>query len=251
MGSAEQVEQSMPWQVLKSAIGMAKGGPLRNALDQLWGALGLERSPAQSRVAFTIAVITLAAKMSKADGVASDVEAETFDRVFVVPDDERANVKRLFQLASQDIAGYDSYARQIAGHLADEPEVKMSVLECLFHIACADGVLHPAENDFLAEVARLFGLSSTEFQAIRRAFVRDLDGPYEILGLPSDASETEIKARYRELVKRHHPDTLVSKGVPEEFLIAAERRLVAITGAYEAIEKERGLRASRSAETHS
>ena len=238
----------MPWQVLKSAIGMAKGGPLRNALDQLWGALGLERTPAQSRVAFTIAVVTLAAKMSKADGVSSEIEAETFDRVFVVPDDERGNVSRLFQLASQDIAGYESYARQIAGHLPEEPDVKISVLECLFHIACADGVLHPAENDFLAEVARLFGLTATEFQAIRRAFVREADGPYEILGLPPDASDAQVKARYRELVKRHHPDALVSKGVPEEFLVAAERRLAAITSAYEAIEKERGLRASRGAE---
>lgn len=238
----------MPWQVLKSAIGMAKGGPLRNALDQLWGALGIERTRAQSRIAFTIAVITLAAKMSKADGVSTEIEAETFDRVFVVPDDERGNVTRLFQLASQDVAGYESYARQIANHLADEPDVKMSVLECLFHIACADGVLHPAEHDFLAEVARLFGVRASEFQSIQRAFVRDPDGPYEILGLAANASDDEIKARYRELVKMHHPDALISKGVPKEFLIAAERRLAAITGAYEAIEKERGKRATRSVE---
>ncbi|MEQ1650861.1 MAG: TerB family tellurite resistance protein [Hyphomicrobium sp.] len=238
----------MPWQELKSALGMAKGGPLRNALDQLWGAFGLERSPAQSRVAFTIAVITLAAKMSKADGVSSEIEAEVFDRVYIVPDDERANVMRLFQLASQDIAGYETYARQIAGHLEGEPEVKVSVLECLFHIACADGVLHPAENDFLGEVAQIFGLKATEFQSIRRAFVRDADGPYEILGLAPDATDQAIKARYRELVKKHHPDALVSKGVPPEFLIAADRRLAAITAAFDAIEAERGRRVPKALE---
>lgn len=222
---------------------MAKGGALRNALDQLWGTIGPDRQPAQSRVAFTIAVITLAAKMSKADGVSSDIEAEVFDRVYVVPDDERANVKRLFQLASQDIAGFESYARQIAKHLEDEPAVRMSVIECLFHIACADGVLHPKENDFLAEVARLLGFTATEYQSIRRAFVRDPDGPYEILGLASDASDDELKARYRELVKLHHPDTLISKGVPPEFMIAAEKRLAAVTTAFDAILKERGRRA--------
>jgi DnaJ like chaperone protein len=238
----------MPWQVLKSALGMAKGGPLRNALDQLWGAFGIEKTPAQAHIAFTIAVITLAAKMSKADGVSTRVEAETFDRMFVVPDDERDNVTRLFQLASQDIAGYETYARQIAAHLKDEPELKTSVLECLFHVACADGVLHPSENDFLAEVARVFGLSSTEYLAIRRAFVRDPDGPYEVLGVAHDISDAELKAHYRELVKRHHPDTLMSKGVPAEFLIAAERRLAAITTAYDAIEKERGRRSVRDAE---
>ncbi|MEQ1670339.1 MAG: TerB family tellurite resistance protein [Hyphomicrobium sp.] len=241
----------MPWQELKSALGMAKGGPLRNALDQLWGAFGIEKSPAQSRVAFTIAVITLAAKMSKADGVSSEIEAEVFDRVYVVPDSERANVTRLFQLASQDVAGYEIYARQIAGHLEDEPEVKASVLECLFHIACADGVLHPAEHDFLGEVARIFGIRATEFQSIRRAFVHDPDGPFEILGLAPDATDQQIKARYLELVKMHHPDGLISKGVPPEFLIAAERRLAAVTTAYEAIQLERGKRAPRALEGRS
>jgi DnaJ like chaperone protein len=238
----------MPWQDLKSALGMAKGGPLRHAVDQLWGALGLERSPAQSRIAFTIAVITLAAKMSKADGVSTELEARVFDDVFVVPDEERSNVARLFQLASQDIAGFDSYARQVANHLDSEPELKMSVLECLFHVACADGVLHPAENDFLSEVSRIFGLTATEFQSIRRAFVRDVDGPYETLGVAPDTSDAEIKSRYRELVKRHHPDGLVSKGVPREFLIASERRLAAITAAYEEIEAERGRRATQALE---
>lgn len=245
---AEQIRISMPWQELKSALGLTKGGALRTAFDSVWGVLGFERTPAQSRVAFTIAVITLAAKMSKADGVASEIEAEAFDQVYVVPEEEHDNVKRLFQLASQDVAGYETYARQIASQLADEPEVKTSVLECLFHIACADGVLHPAENDFLAEVARIFGLSATEFQAIRRCYVRDPDGPYEVLGLAADATDDDIKKRYRDLVKRHHPDGLVSKGIPPEFLCASERRLAAITAAYEAIQLERGWRAARALE---
>ena len=238
----------MPWQVLKSALGMATNGA-RAALDQLWGVLGVKCTPAQSRIAFTIAVITLAAKMSKADGVASEVEAEAFDQVYVVPDDEHDNVKRLFQLASQDVAGYETYARQIASHLEHEPELKTSVLECLFHIACADGILHPAENDFLAEVARIFGFTATEFQSIRRCYVRDPDGPYETLGLAADATDAELKRRYHELVKRHHPDALVSKGVPPGFLVAAEKRLAAITAAYEIIQTERGRRAKRALET--
>lgn len=239
----------MPWQDLKNAIGLTKGGPLRNALDQLWGALGIERSPARSRVAFTIAVITLAAKMSKADGVSSDVEAETFDAVFVVPDSERGNVKRLFALAAQDVAGYDSYARQIAGHLEDEPDLKVSVLECLFNVACADGVLHPAEDEFLSDVASIFGISSVDFKAISRAFVRDPDSPYEIMGVAPNAGDDDLKARYRQLVKCHHPDALVAKGVPPEFLLAAERRLAAVTAAYEAIQSERGRRATRALES--
>ncbi len=238
----------MPWQDIKKALRLSKGGPVRHALDQMWGALGIERSPARSRVAFTIAVVTLAAKMSKADGVSLDVEAEAFDQIYVVPESERGNVKRLFNLAAQDVAGYQSYARQIAGHLNNEPELKISVLECLFHIACADGVLHPAEDEFLADVADIFEISQTDFKAIRRAFVHDPDSPYEILGVAANASDDDIKARYRQLVKCHHPDMLASKGVPPEFLRTAERRLAAITAAYEAVQTERGKRATRALE---
>lgn len=244
----ERQHTLMPWQELKNALGMAKGGALRNAFDHFWGKLGFDLTPATSRTAFTVAVIMLAAKMSKADGVSSEIEAEAFRQVYVVPDEERDNVCRLFRLASQDIAGYETYARQIADQLTDEPDIKASVLECLFHIACADGVLHPAENDFLGEVARIFGLTATEFQSMRRAYVRDLEGPYEILGLAPDAGDAEIKARYRELVKRHHPDALVAKGVPKEFLVSAERRLTAITTAYDEIARERGFKASQPME---
>ncbi len=238
----------MPWQVIKNAVRLTKGGPVRKVLEQIWGAISLDRTPAQSRVAFTIAVITLAAKMSKADGVSLDVEAEAFDQVYLVPERERANVKRLFNLAAQDVAGYQSYARQIASHLRGEPDLRISVLECLFHIACADGVLHPAEDEFLAEVAAIFEISTRDFKAIRRTFVRDPDSPYEILGIAADASEDELKTRYRQLVKHHHPDALAAKGVPPEFLRTAERRLAVITDAYEAIQIERGRRAARALE---
>ena len=239
----------MPWQDLKSAVSLAKGGPIRNALDTLWGNFGGERTQAQSRIAFTIAVITLAAKMSKADGVSSAVEAEAFDQVYVVPAEERANVKRLFALASQDVAGYESYAHQIAGHLKGDPDLRVSVIECLFHIACADGVLHPGEDAYLTRVAEIFELSTREFRAIRRAFVHDPDSPYDILSVSPSATDQEIKARYRELVKSHHPDRLAAKGVPPEFLAAAEKRLAAITSAYEAIQVERGKRATRALES--
>ena len=152
-------------------------------------------------------------------------------------------------VAAQDVAGYDHYARQIASHLQDELDLKVSVLECLFHVACADGILHPAEDTFLGDVARMFELPDADFKAIRRAFVRDPDSPYEILGVSPRATDDEVKARYRQLVKCHHPDALVARGVPPEFLRAAEHRLSAVTAAYEAIQIERGNRATQALES--
>ncbi|MET0407623.1 MAG: DnaJ family molecular chaperone [Hyphomicrobium sp.] len=240
----------MAWQFLKNAV-VAYGGGLRSAIDHMKEAFGFdgEGTPAQSRVAFTIAVVALAAKMSKADGVSLPIEAEAFKRQFKVPESECAHVRMLYQLAARDVAGYETYAAQIARILEGQDEIKISVLECLFHIASADGVLHPDEDRYLAHVAEIFGLSEGEFRCVRRGFVVEADSPYEVLHVSPQASNKEIKARYRELVKGHHPDALVSRGVPPEFLAGAERRLAAITSAYDAILEERGQRAQRELES--
>lgn len=241
----------MSWQFLKNAVAATYGGGLRTALDAFKGSLGIDgaRSPAQSRVAFTIAVVALAAKMSKADGVSLPVEAQAFERQFSVPDSERAHVRRLYQLASQDVAGYEAYAAQVGRLLEDQPDLKVSVMECLFHVASADGVLHPEEDRYLGHVAEILGLSQQEYRCVRRGFVIDADSPYEVLNVSPVASDKDIKARYRDLVKSHHPDALVAKGVPPEFLAGAERRLAAITSAYEEILSERGLRTERALES--
>lgn len=242
----------MPWTYLRNALSAARDGGIRDALDRLKDTLGLETSdtPVTSRVAFTMAVVSLAAKMSKADGVSSPVEAEAFERQFAIPDSEHANVKRLFRLAAQDTAGFEVYATQIARMLANDKQLKISVLECLFHIASADGILHPDEDAYLARVGEIFELTGPEFRCVRRGFVYDPDSPYEVLDIAPKASDADLKARYRELVKTHHPDALVAKGVPPEFLAGAQRRLAAITSAYEEILAERGKRVERALERH-
>jgi DnaJ like chaperone protein len=239
----------MSWKTITHALGLEKAGSLRDALSAVWTRLGLdrlaERTPAHRTAAFTIAVTTLAAKMAKADGVALPVEAEAFEQLFEIPPAEEANVKRLYNLASEDVAGYEAYAGKIARMLKDEPELLRAVLECLFHIAAADGVLHPAEDRFLETVAERFGLSRLEFLAIRASFVHDPESPYAILGVAPDASEAEIKAHYRALVREYHPDRLAASGVPEEFRCAAHRRIAAINVAYETVMAQRAAAETR------
>ncbi len=233
----------MTWKAISQAIGLEKGGAVRDALTVVWTRLGLdrlaERTPARRTAAFTIAVTTLAAKMAKADGVALPVEAKAFKALFEIPPGEEANVKRLYDLAKQDVAGYEAYAGKIARLLKDEPELLRAVLECLFHIAAADGVLHPAEDRFLKQVADRFGLSELEFLTIRASFIHDPASPYAILGVTPDVSDADLKVRYRALVREHHPDRLAASGVPPEFRAAADRRLASINAAYEAILAQR------------
>jgi len=234
----------MSWSTIAEAVGMSKGGAVRNAFGSLMRGLGLggdgAEAPADQQAAFTMAVIGLAAKMAKADGVTVKAEVDAFERCFTVPPGEAANVRRLFNLATQDVAGFESYAKQIRKLLGDDPDMLQGVLECLFHVASADGVLHAAEEAYLHSVAGLLGFDDREFAAIRRLFVLDPGSPYDIIGIAPEATDAELKRRHRELVLDHHPDRLVARGVPPEFVASAERKLAAINAAYDSILKERG-----------
>ena len=210
---------------------------LAEAVDPWWPALArfLRPKPVHQTAAFSAAVIALAAKMAKADGVAVVVECESFERFLEPSPEEIPRIRRLYQQASQDTAGFEIYAANIARMLKDEPDLKVNVLECLLMVACADGILHPAEEAFLRTVGHAFDISCDEFKRIRAPFVRDMTDPYDILGVARSASPQEIRSRYLVLVQRFHPDRLTARGAQAALVKAATVKLAAINAAYEAV----------------
>lgn len=220
---------------------MAEGGALRGALDAILCGFGIGDCKTTNEVAFTAAVIALSAKMAKADGVATRIEVEAFERLFKPPPGELANVRRLFDLATRDVAGYESYARQIAKLLSDEPRLKRDVYDGLFHIAAADGVLHADEEVYLRRVGEIFGYDEAEYRSIRALFVHDPDDAYTVLGVSPDITDEALKTHYRALVRENHPDVLSARGVPGQFIDIATRKIAAINSAYNEIARERGL----------
>lgn len=192
------------------------------------------------KVAFSVALIALSAKMAKADGVVTDHEVRAFYQFFAVPPHEMRNVARLYDLAKQDTAGFEAYARQMAGLCrgeAHECAMLEDVLDALFHVAKADGVVHEREQKFLARIAEIFEIDEQHFAQIQARHVLDGEAdPYVLLGLPASATVDEIKKRYRQLVAENHPDRLIARGVPEEFIIIANGRLAALNHAYERLE---------------
>jgi DnaJ like chaperone protein len=225
-----------------AAAGLLVGGPVGALVGALAGHFLFDYR-GDPGVTFTIAVIALAGKMAKADGSATEEEFKTFLRIFSVPPQEENNVRRLFNLARQDVAGYEAYAGQIARLFVENPAILEDVLDGLFEIAKADGVLHPAESAFLERVSEIFGFAPNEFRRIRAShFAPELTDPYVILGVSYVAGEDEIRQAYRRLVRENHPDSLIARGVPEEFVKLANDKLASINGAYEKIRSERGLR---------
>jgi DnaJ like chaperone protein len=224
-----------------AAAGLFVGGPIGALVGAVAGHFFLDRD-SDPGVTFTIAIIALAGKMARADGVVTEEEFNIFQRVFGVPQHEEANVRRIFNLARQDMAGFEHYAGQIARLFMGNPAMLEDILDGLFEIAKADGVLHPCEGKFLERVAEIFGFAPGEFRRIRAShFAPELTDPYVILGLSYAADDDELKQTYRRLVRENHPDSLMARGVPAEFIKLANDKLAAINSAYEKICAERGV----------
>ncbi len=235
----------MPWQLTTGLPETATRDTPRarpTLLERLWRILGLDASPRHNSVAFTIALVSLSAKLAKSDGVALKIEAETFERLHDVAPAELVNVRRIFDLAAKDSAGFLAYVQKVADLLSHDRALLHDVLEGLFHIAAADGILHPEEERCLRQTADHFGLSDAEFRSMRALFVHDPDDPYAVLGLTADATDAVLKARFRQLAREHHPDLLIARGVPKEFIAVATAKLAMINAAYSVIAKERDVR---------
>jgi DnaJ like chaperone protein len=237
-----------------------------------------ERRNPSARYNFTLAVVTLGAKLAKSDGPVTKAEIAAFKDVFRVPPEEVGNVGRLFDRARQSATGYEPYAEQLAVMFEDNHAMLDDLIGCLFHVAIADGTIKVEEADFIHRVCRIFGFSESYFQRrleentgftyynqangqphgrqgqhrtqqnhgqqqgkdYRRPADPTLDA-YRMLGLTSAATEKEIKAKYRRLVRENHPDSLLAAGKSKELVTQATDKLARINAAYDVISKERNI----------
>ncbi len=222
------------WSTLSHALHQV-GAAGADMFDRVREAAGGGR---QSReAAISMAVVALAAKMAAADGVVTMSEAATFWRRFDVPEDGRAAIQRLFELAQRDVAGFEAYAQKVHRLFRDDPAVREDILDILYTIAAADGVVHESEQGFLDRVAAIFALDAVRIGRVKARHLAPDGDPYAILGLSPGADSITIRTRYRELVREHHPDRLMARGMPAEFVRIATDRLATINAAYEQIEK--------------
>lgn len=236
MGKPE--ENSDMWNRLSGLVGSfgqrtGLAGSLANLLDpDNW-------LPGGRDAAFTLALIALAAKMAVADGLVTASEERAFRATVEIAHGHEDQVARLFDLAKQDIAGFDHYARKVARFFIDSPDTLEHVLDILFFIATADGMVHEGELSYLRSVSDIFGFDEARFEQLASQHVQLEAGvdPYVVLGLAHNAPLPEIRRVYRLLVAEHHPDRLIARGVPEELIDAATVRMKAINLAYQALTK--------------
>lgn len=231
------------WSRITEALAaLTKGEGLSAVFDKL-------RGRPETSVAFTIAVIALSAKMAKADGLVTRDEVAAFRQVFYIAPEDECAAARVFNLAREDVAGFEDYATRIAAmfRASDQPwgedSVLFDLMEGLFFIANADGEYHPGEDAFLMRVAEIFGMDLVAFRRMRARHVPNATAdPYAVLGVDPGAALDDIRIAWRNEVRSTHPDRMVARGVPEEAVKLAEARLASINAAWDQIQSERGVR---------
>ena len=226
-------------------IGLSLGGPFGMLLGSLIGGkISRARSGAgmgtfaQPQQVFALSLIVLSAKLSKADGQVSREELIAVKDKLKIPDNELDQVGKIFNKAKEESQGYEPYAQQIAQIYRGNLNVLEEVINMLFYIAEADGNVSKSELEMIESISNIFGLTQTQFESIKES--RKSTGksnPYIVLeSNPNDDIQT-IRKKYIKLSKEHHPDLLISKGVPKEVIEESKKKMRAINSAWDQIQK--------------
>ena len=226
-------------------IGFSLGGPFGMLLGSLIGGKmsrsrsgGGFRSFAQPQQIFALSLIVLSAKLSKADGQVSREELIAVKDKLKIPDSELDQVGKIFNKAKEESTGYEPYARQIAEVYKGNLNVLEEVINTLFYIAESDGNVSDKELEMIEDIARIFGLNDIQINGIKESRKSsDKLNPYIVLESKPDDSLDTIRKRYLKLSKEHHPDLLMSKGVPQEVLDESKAKMRAVNSAWSQIQK--------------
>ena len=231
--------------LIGGAIGFSFGGPLGMLLGSFIGgriskagSTLRQSSFQQPQQIFAISLIVLSAKLSKADGQVSKEEIAAIKDKLKIPKSEMAQVGKIFNKAKEESTGYEPYAQQIAQIYKGNSSVLEEVINILFYIAEADGNVSKSELNMMQHIAQIFGLNQVQFNAIKESRKSsDKLNPYIVLESKPEENLQTIRKKYLQLSKEHHPDLLISKGVPQEVIAESKKKMRAINSAWDQVQK--------------
>jgi len=226
-------------------IGLSLGGPFGMLLGSLIGgkiSRAKSRSGfgtfAQPQQIFALSLIVLSAKLSKVDGQVSKEELIAVKDKLRIPENEIDQVGKIFNKAKEESTGYEPYAQQIAQIYKGNINVLEEVINILFYIAEADGNVSQSELKMIEKIGQIFGLTEVQFNSVKESRKSsDKLNPYVVLESNPEDSIENIRKKYLKLSKEHHPDLLMSKGVPQEVINESKAKMRAINSAWGQIQK--------------
>ena len=198
----------------------------------------------QTQAAYFISLFSILGKMSKMDGLVTKDEITVVQNVInrlPMAENEKQFARQVFNEAKDSPYTIEDFATQLYQIIHNQPSLVISFFNLLFEIAAADGKLHPAEERALESIKNIFRFSDRQYDEVKAVYFGELDKHYKMLNCTPESSNEEIKSNYKKLVKDFHPDKIISKGLPEEFIEFAERRFREIQESYEKISAERNF----------
>tara|TARA_B100000886_G_scaffold7027_1_gene4514 strand:- start:1342 stop:2073 length:732 start_codon:yes stop_codon:yes gene_type:complete len=228
-------------------IGFSIGGPIGGILGAIIGSklsAGDQAKPSlnqRNQAAFFTALFACFAKIAKADGKVTREEVDKVDHFiqerFKFPSDQRVFAIKIFNHAKDDNNSFRDYASQLALLLSSDKSALKMFYELLFELSMADGRLDSSEENLLLEAIEIFQIDPEFFKINKKKYGGNISDAHIILGVTEDMSFKDIKIAYQRKRKEFHPDTLLSKGLPEELLEKAKEKFIEIQSAFEEIER--------------
>ncbi|MBT8369264.1 MAG: TerB family tellurite resistance protein [Deltaproteobacteria bacterium] len=202
------------------------------------------RHAEQTQASYFISLFSILGKLSKIDGAVTRDEIAVVDGFInnlPMSDREKQFARQVFSEAKNSDYSIEDFALQLYQIAQAQPALMTSFFDLLFQIAAADGTFHPAEENALKKIKDIFRISDKQFEDIKAIYFKDFDKYYKILNCTPESTNEEIKFNYKKLVKDFHPDTIISKGLPEEFIDFASNRFREIHESYDNIRRERNF----------
>ena len=236
--------------IIGGTTGFALGGPLGAIIGIMIGgsfdrsarklSSSNQISQQQKQNVFALCIIVLSAKIAKADGQVTKEEIYTFKEKFNIQAEEMSEVSKIFNEAKKSSFGFKNIADQVGNLFSDNKVLLEQLLNNLFYIAEADGLISSNEVEVLRSISQSFHFNETDFQRIFHSRLNNKESdPYKILGVTREDSDNNIRKKWIELSKEHHPDYLIAKGMPKEFIKEANKELSSINLAYDKIKELR------------
>lgn len=257
----------MAWwgKLIGGTLGFFLGGPLGAVLgaamghqyDGGLGRIGTGTGYAyqeRTQLAFFTATFSVMGHLAKADGHVSPSEismAKSLMHQMRLNAAQRKAAIELFNQGKQAGFPFEEAVAQFRQECHRRTTLLQMFLEIQIQAAMADGRIDTAERKVLlrageilgfapAQVEQLLGMAGGRSAPGSKTGVPDLRQCYTTLGIGRDASDAEVKRAYRRLTSQHHPDKLVSKGLPDEMIKLATEKTRQIREAYEQIRDSRG-----------
>ena len=238
--------------IIGGTTGFALGGPLGAIIGMMIGgsfdrsarkfSSSNQISQQQKKNVFALCIIVLSAKIAKADGQVTKEEIYTFKEKFNIQAEEMSEVSKIFNEAKKSSFGFKNIADQVGNLFSDNKVLLEQLLNNLFYIAEADGLTSNNEVEVLRSISQSFHFNETDFQRIFHSRLNNKESdPYKILGVTREDSDNNIRKKWIELSKEHHPDYLIAKGMPKEFIKEANKELSSINLAYDKIKELRNF----------